>query len=362
MKILQICSARLIGGGERYLADLSNSLASRRHDIFVALAPDVPLKDELSAVPKDNILFSRMRNSLDIFSAFELADFARHNQIEIIHAHLARDYPLAAFAARLANTPFVLTRHVLFPLNRLQKFILKKVGGVIAPSNAIAVSLKKQNLFPTEKIATIRYGINLKHFSPVEKTPNKNFVVGTIGHLSPIKGHDVFVRAAEIVLKKCENIRFVIVGEDKSPSGKNRRELEDLIERLDLKSKIRLDGWTDDVRPFLQEFDLFVSAARAEAFGLVMVEAMLFNLPVVATRSEGALEIIEDGASGILVPNEDAETLATTILELSDDKNAREHLISNGRRRVKEHFSLEQMVSKTEEFYRRVLDKSEPPA
>jgi glycosyltransferase involved in cell wall biosynthesis len=358
MKILHICSARSIGGGERYLADLSNSLVGRGHDVFVALAPEAPLKDELSAVPKDNILFSRMRNALDIFSAFELAEFARRNNIEIIHAHLARDYPLAALAARIANKPFILTRHVLFPLKRLQKIILKNVSGIIAPSNAIAESLKKQNLFSPDKIQIIRYGINPEHFSAVEKTPNENFVVGTIGHLAPIKGHDVFVRAAEIVLKKRENIRFVIVGEDKSHSRENRRELEDLIARLDLKSKIELAGWTDDVRPFLQKFDLFVSAARAEAFGLVMVEAMVYGLPVVATRSEGALEIIEHGKSGILVPNENVETLAKAILELFDSKDKREHLIRNGQRRVEEHFSLERMVSKTEEFYRSVLEKT----
>lgn len=358
MKILQICSARLIGGGERYLADLSNSLAARGHEVFVALAPGAPLKDELFAVPKDNFLFSRMRNALDIFSAFELADFARRNQIEIIHAHLARDYPLAAFAARLAKKPFVLTRHVLFPLKRLQKLVLKKVGGIVAPSNAIAESLAAQNIFPPDKIEIIRYGINVEHFSPREKTPREIFTVGTIGHLAPIKGHDVFVRAAAIVLQKRENIRFIIVGEDKSHSGKNRRELEDLIARLNLKSKIELAGWTDDVRPFLQKFDLFVSAARAEAFGLVIVEAMLAGLPVVATRSEGALEIIEDGASGILVPNESAEILATAILELFRHRHKREHLIENGRRRVEEHFSLERMVSKTEKFYRRVLEKN----
>lgn len=358
MKILQICSARSIGGGERYLADLSNSLAGRGHDVFVALAPDAPLKDELSAVPKDNILFSRMRNALDVFSAFELADFVRRNNVEIIHAHLARDYPLAAFAARIAKKPFVLTRHVLFPLKSLQKFILRNVSGIIAPSNAIADSLEKQNLFPPDKITIIRYGINLEHFSQAEKTSDETFVVGTIGHLAPIKGHDVFVRAAEIVLKNRENIRFVIVGEDKSQSGENRRELEDLIARLDLKSKIELVGWTDDVRPFLRKFDLFVSAARAEAFGLVIIEAMVYGLPVIATGSEGALEIIEDGTSGILVPNEDAEALAKTILELFADKDKREHLIKNGRRRVEENFSLERMVSKTEEFYHRVLEKA----
>lgn len=360
MKILQVCSAREIGGGERYLADLSNSLAERGHDVFVALSPAAPLASELFAVRKENILFSRMRNALDVWSAFELAGFIRKNRVEIVHAHLARDYPLAAFAVRLAGKPLVLTRHVLFPLNSLHKFFLKNVGGIIAPSNAIAESLKKQKLFPSNRIQTIRYGIDLKRFfnKKVEKSSGETFVVGTIGHLAPIKGHDVFIRAAQTILEKRQDIRFVIVGEDKSRTGENRLNLEAQIAESGWQSKIELAGWTDDVRPFLQKFDLFVSAARAEAFGLVMVEAMLFGLPVVATRSEGASEIIENGVSGILVPNEEAEILAERILELFDDENKREQLRNNGRRRAREHFSLERMVTETEEFYRRVLKNS----
>ena len=358
MKILQICSAREIGGGERYLADLSNSLTSRGHDVFVALAPDAPLKNELSSVAKKNILFSRMRNALDVSSALEIARFVRRNNIEIIHAHLARDYPLAAIASKSAKTPFVLTRHVLFPLNRLHKFTLKGVRGVIAPSKAIKDSLGKQGIFPPEKIELIYYGINIGHFLPVNKTPHENFIVGTIGHLAPIKGHDVFIRAAELVLKKQPDVRFVIVGEDKSRDGRNRREIEDLIAELNLSDRIELAGWTNDVRFLMRKFDLFVSAARREAFGLVMPEAMLCEIPVIATRSEGAVEIIEDETSGILIPNENYETLAQKILDLYADRNRREFLSKNGRKRVEENFSLEKMVARTEEFYRRILEKS----
>ncbi len=357
MRILQICSAREIGGGERYLTDLSNALAERGHEIFVALAPNAPLKAELSVVPTENILFSRMRNAFDFSSAFELADFARRNSVEIIHAHLARDYPLAALAARKSKKPFVLTRHVLFPLNRLQKSVLKNVRGIIAPSNAIEKSLKKQNLFPPEKITLIHYGIDIARFSPVKRIARDTFTVGTIGHLAPIKGHDVFIRAAEIVLRTQPDIRFIIVGEDKSRDGANRREIENLTAKLNLSEKIELVGWTDDVRPYLQTFDLFVSSARAEAFGLVMPEAMLYEIPVIATRSEGANEIIEDGESGILVPNEDHELLARKILDLFADRAKRDFLGENGRKRVEANFSLERMVAKTEEFYHGIIYK-----
>lgn len=357
MKILQICSARNIGGGERHLADLSNGLAARGHQVFFALAPDSPTEKLLENQPPENFLFARIRNALDVFSGRELAKFVSQNNIEIIHAHPAKDYPLAALAARLTGKPFVLTRHVLFPIKRLQKYWLKNVGGIIAPSKAVADALRKQNLFPPEKIETIHNGIDLKHFAPINKSPSANFTVGSIGHLAPIKGHDIFIRAARIVSQKRPNIRFIIVGEDKSKAGENRRRFENLIRELDLQNHVELAGWTNDVRPFLEKFDIFVSAARSEPFGLVIVEAMARRIPVIATGSEGATEIIENGASGVLVDSENPEKLARAILDLADDAELRNRLADAGRARVEDHFSLEKMVAATEEFYRRVLNK-----
>ncbi len=358
MKILQICSARKIGGGETHLAELSNALARRGHQMFFALAPDSPLTNRIQNIAPENILFTRMRNSLDVFSGRELAKFVTQNDIEIIHAHLARDYPLAALAARIARKSYVLTRHVLFPLKSLQKYALKNVGGIIAPSKAVADALRQQNLFPAEVIETIHNGVDPAHFTPVNKIKNTKFTVGTIGHLAPIKGHDVFIRAAALVLQQRQDVRFVIVGEDKSCSGENRIELENLIAALNLQTHVEITGWTNDVRPFLHKFDLFVSAARSEPFGLVIGEAMASGIPVIATKSEGAMEIVEDGASGILIPKENHEKLAQTILDLADNRTLCERLGDAGQRRVEDCFSLEKMVSETEKFYLRVLQKA----
>lgn len=355
MRILQICSARQIGGGEKHLADLSNALAGRGHRIFFALAPSSPVKDTIKNLAPENVLFAGMRNALDVLSAHQTARFAAQNSVEIIHAHLAKDYPIAALAARIARRPFVFTRHVLFPMKRLQKFALQNVSGIIAPSKAVADALRRQNLFSPEIIETIYNGVDVEQFAQVEKNQNTNFTVGTIGHLAPIKGHDIFVRAAAIVLRKRQDIRFVIVGEDKSRSGENRRRLENLIGELNLQNYIEIAGWTDDVRPFLGKFDLFVSAARSEPFGLVLAEAMAARIPVVAARSEGATEIIEDDVSGVLVPLENHENLAQAVLDLAENSARRSRLGDAGRRRVEDKFSLEKMVSETERFYRRAL-------
>src|SRR5258706_15986230 len=98
MKILQICSARQPGGGEKHLADLANGLARRSHEVFVAVSPASPLLAELPAVPEQNIVVLPMLNALNVSTALKLSRFVRQHKIEIVHAYVSRDYPLAAFA------------------------------------------------------------------------------------------------------------------------------------------------------------------------------------------------------------------------------------------------------------------------
>jgi glycosyltransferase involved in cell wall biosynthesis len=105
----------------------------------------------------------------------------------------------------------------------------------------------------------------------------------------------------------------------------------------------------------LSSLTLFVSAARSEPFGLAIVEAMAAGLPIVATASEGAQEIIEDRVTGRLVPVDDPEALAQAIEELLDDPLERARLGRNASLEARERFSLKRMATDTERVYREVL-------
>jgi L-malate glycosyltransferase len=354
MRILQICSAREIGGGEKHLADLANTLAQRGHDVFAALAPGSPLRALLSAVPAEHIDELPMRNALNLATALKLSRFVRANDIEVVHAHIARDYPLAALATGRSNARLVLTRHVLFPLNRIHKLTLRRTSRVIAVSRAVAESLRSQAVFDPQKVVTIHNGIDLTKFEHVHARtgPRERLRIGTAGHIAPIKGHDDFVRAAEIVLQTRPDIEFIIAGEDKSPGRENRTTLEDLIRELHLEHNLKLSGWVEDMPGFLSTLDIFVSAARAEPFGLAIVEAMAAGLPVIATASEGAREIIDDKRSGGLVPVGDIAAMAKAIGELIIDATERDRLAQNAGAVAREHFSLNRMVERTEEVYK----------
>jgi glycosyltransferase involved in cell wall biosynthesis len=360
MKILQICSARELGGGEKHLADLTNGLAARGHEVFAAVIPASPLKIELHSVPGSRVIELPLRNSLNVASALKLARFVRQNQIDIVHAHVARDYPLAAAVAKRAGAPLVLTRHVLFPLSRIHKLTLRRTSRVIAVSESVAEGLRAQQIFPPEIIVCIHNGIDVDRFEVSREAVQQNRAsglrVGMIGHLAPIKGQEDFIRAAARISAGRDDVEFIIAGEDKSRSGENRRQVEKLIDDLNLRRRIRLVGWVEDVAKLLATLDLFISPSHSEPFGLSIVEAMAAGVPVIATRSEGAGEIIDDGQTGRLVSIGDVDGLAKTIDQLLCDPEQGQRLTENARRVVRKRFSLDRMVAATEQVYHEAID------
>lgn len=375
MKVLQLSSARTFGGGERHFADLSNALSERGHDLYAALSPTSLLRARLAAhIPDANITMLPLRNALDLLSATQLARFLREHEIEIVHAHLARDYPLAAYAARRAagegqrRVPFVLTRHVPFALSRLHKFTLANVARVIAVSEGVARGLRQQRIFPAGKIRVIPNGISvagldgaLKDFDRARFRQTLHasapLLVGMVGELSPVKGQEDFVRAAATIIKR-ENFtraQFLIIGEDKAPRAPTRTLLEKLIAEHELQAHVSLLGHVSELTPLINSLDLYVSASRAEAFGLATLEALMCGVATVATATDGARELIEDGVTGNLVPINDADALAHAMLHLLRNDAERARISERARDDSRARFSLERMVEATEEVYREVL-------
>ena len=364
MRILHVSSARVYGGGERHLVDLTRELAARGHEIFVALRPTNLWQNRLDFLPPENIFHVSIRNSFGVLSAMKVADFIRDNGIQIVHAHVARDYiptSIACLAAKPAK--FVLTRHVVLPLKPFNRFALKNLSKAIGVSDAVAYEIKK--VFPASRVRVIENGIDLDNFDAsdageagrefrrLHDVPLDVPLVGTLGELKELKGQRDFVLAAAEVVKQVPDCQFVVVGLDNMAGQPFRRELKRLAGVLGLADRFLWLDWLEDTTPFFGAIDLFVSPSHSESFGLAILEAMARGKAVAATDTAGAATLLGDDSR--LSPIEDPVALAEKIVELLEDDKAREQMGAELKKRAAEKFSLKRMVDATEKLYTDVV-------
>lgn len=172
-------------------------------------------------------------------------------------------------------------------------------------------------------------------------------IVGITGQMTETKGHEDFLEAARLTAARNPRLRFVIGSRPLEPMAAR---LAALVEEHRLESCVKFSGWLPTPQDFFGAIDVLVLASRHdEGFGLVVAEAMERGAAVIATRSGGAVEIIEHGVSGFLIGKRSPAELAERVSDLANDAGLRGRLAAAGRRRVEAHFNLARQVKLFEE-------------
>lgn len=368
MKILQISSATAFGGGEKHLIELSRELAARGHSVSVAVRPSCGFKDRLRDVPFEEVFELPLRGSFDPGSVLGLSRIIRKTRPDIVHAHLARDYVTSALACRLASgAHLVLTRHVLFPVSSASGIFLGNAEAAIAVSEGVRESLKRT--FAERKIVSIANGIRMDRFSETgpgigeafrkdHEIPAECPLVVAVGELKPLKGQEDLLIAASEVVKSFPEALFLIVGKDNSAGSVFRRKLKRLASALGLVSNVMFLEWIDDTAPMLAAADCFVSASHSESFGLAILEAMAAGTPVVATDTAGAIELLDGGKAGKIVPTGDPVAIANGITGVLAEPTSALAIAEEARAVANREYSVEKMASATEALYERVSGRA----
>ena len=287
----------------------------------------------------------------------KIAEFVRDNDIDVIHAHIPRDYIPASIACMAAkHSRFVITRHMLSPLKPFNKFALKNLSKAIGVSKFVGTEL--QEVFPASKVIVIPNGLDLDElsdrdalrdeFRALHGIPSEAPLVGTLGELREAKGQRDFVLAANEIVKEIPDCRFVITGLDNTIDNSFRRELRRLVNVFGLEDRFLWLDWLDDTEPFYSAIDVFVSPSHSESFGLAILEAMIRETPVVSTVTPGAVDLL--GPLAKFAPIQDPVRLAKAICETLKDENKREIGLKL-RQRALEEFSLARMLDDTERLY-----------
>lgn len=172
--------------------------------------------------------------------------------------------------------------------------------------------------------------------------PDDVLIIGMSGQMTATKGHEDFIDAAARVVDIIPHSRFVIGGKACDPYS---TVLKQKIADLGLSGHFGWSGWMDSAQEFYEGLDIFVLASRHdEGFGLVVAEAMERGCAVIATRSGGAVEIVEDGVSGMLINKRDPSDLARALVTLAGNADFRSRISEAARERICEHFDIDRQA------------------
>jgi glycosyltransferase involved in cell wall biosynthesis len=270
---------------------------------------------------------------------------------------------IAGLAARWARVPLIwhvrdrITEDYLPALVvRVFRFLSRRVPTlVVANSEA---TLQTLQLKDRQRTAVIYSGIELR---PQEETDGESVrphppLIGLVGRITRWKGQDVFLRAAVKVLRRFPAARFQVIGAALFHESDFDREVKGLAHDLEIESSVEFTGFRDDVPDLLAKLDVLVHASTTgEPFGQVIVEGMAAGKPVVATDGGGVPEIVVHNETGLLVPMGDASAMADAICQILEAPMLAKKMGELGRRRVREHFTVERSAAKAQGLYDRLL-------
>jgi L-malate glycosyltransferase len=373
VRVLKFLNNFFIGGTERQFIYAANGLDRSRFAVEVGcLNPEGPLLDSLSAdVPVHAYpVHGSFYGWRSIASQLRLANDVRKRQFDIVHTYGWYPNVFAIPAASLAMRPAIIAsiRDVGAYMTAIKiqalKFACILADCVIANSNAGRNWLIEQGV-KEEKIEVIRNGIVLQQQLDSQAThgsvrkefgiPAATPICACVGRVVSGKGMDFYLRAAQIVLERRRDVRFLMIGA-RSVDENYQSEMETLAQQLRLDHRVIFTGQRQDVPDILREVDIVVHPSLTEGLSNVILEAMAAGIPVIATRVGGNPELVDDGRTGLLVRVEDALEIADAVCQLLDRPDMARAFGQHGRQRVIDEFAIDRMLAKTEALYCRLLE------
>jgi glycosyltransferase involved in cell wall biosynthesis len=362
-RVLYVHGISEIGGAEKELLRLLERIDRSRFEPLAVCPPDGPLRHELERlkVPVHPMRLPAWRKLRDLpaipGTIRALARVVKEQRVGLVHVN---DYwwgPIGYLAAKRARIPCVVHIRQEIELRRVKQYRLEKPCRLIAVSHGIREVAVSAGIDPA-RIAVLYSGIDpLKKVDKADRQriralhglSEKQPVIGTVANLFPRKGCEYLIEATAEIAKKIPDIRCLIVGGE----GDNRycEALIGLVRERGLEERVIFAGFQDDVFSHLSAMDLFVLPSLMEGFGIVLIEAMAMEKPVVATEVGGVPEIVEDRVTGFLVPPRNAGALSGKILCLLENRRMAREFGRSGRARVLEHFTADRMVAALQSLY-----------
>jgi glycosyltransferase involved in cell wall biosynthesis len=347
------------GGAERVISNLAATLDPSRYRAVLCLfrAGWIQERSESRGV-RTHIIPTR--GMTDWRWALRFKKILEAERVNLIHAHEFDANVQGAVVAAISGIPIVATVHGKhYFWERLRRRLAYRWVSRRATMVAVSEDLKRfivQKVgVHSDRIKVVYNGVEVPS-SPLRADidacrkeldlPENDRVVGVVGNLYPVKGHQYLIEAIPAVLEKCPDTSFIFAGR-----GQLETELRDQVNKLGLDKRVHFLGLRQDIPKILALLDIFVLPSLSEGLSMAILEAMMAGRPVIATRVGGNPEIVLDGETGFLVPPKDSQALASSLIALLENRHLTIQFGENGKRRAERQFTLQTMVSAYQSLY-----------
>lgn len=365
MKLLHMAHVRWYNAEAQYALDLASALAERGHEqaVFTQQGSPVAQKAEKAGlkVVEDSGFNAKGPGALKAFpSALALKRLLVSESFDAVLAHRSEGLPLIAWACRAAGTPLVRVRGDMRPARRgffNRKLYTGWLSGVVASNSWIEGDLKAA-FGEGLTVTTIPGGVDVSLFSPEGSRSGlrqelgfgeKDFLVGILGRIGSVKGHDDFIEAARLVAEKRPGVSFVVLVKE---PHEHQRVLEERVAAIEaLGGRFAFVGHCADLPAVLRDFDLGVVASTgSEANCRVGLEWLASGVPLLGTRIGVLPDIVAEGANGFLAPPSNPSGIADKIIYLSENADVAEAMSKKARESAEKKFSMELLAERHEVF------------
>lgn len=388
MKILQLCVRfpPAPGGAETHVYSISKELIKRGHDVKVFTSdlytetPFVRLDDApdmVDGIPVKRFTTHTLGGEMHYVITPSLFWGSFGEDFDVVHAHSYGYFhvTVACMLRRLRGVPFVLTPHFhpewsMWGGERRRKLrriydsflaplVLSSADRVIGVSEA-EMSQLSRNLLDRSKTTIIPNGISPEDFESLpdgqqfrERYRVSGKMVLFVGRLATNKGLMTLVESIPMILER-EEATFVLVGQDQGMKAK----LMSKAKSLGVADTLRFTGHIEDPLVFKAAFascDVFVLPSEYEAFGIVLLEAMMCEKPCVASDVGGVSEVVRKDETGLLVEYGKADDLADAIVAVLSNPEEARSMGRKGRERVLKYFTWEKVAARVEDVYNELV-------
>ena len=377
MKIVRIIARLNVGGPAIHVILLSARLRAAGYETILVKGREAPSEGDMLDFAREldvrPVVVPELGREIrwwdDVLAFWKLFVIIRRERPDIVHTHTAKAGLLGRVAAWLAGVPLIVHTfhghvfHGYFSPSRtrlfvaLERWLARRTHRLVAVSERVRGEVLAHGVGRPERFHVVPVGLDLKRFAECDSrrgearaelglSPDAP-LVGIVARLVPIKRHELFLTAAAAVARRLPACRFLVVGD-----GERRHMLERLAADLGISDRVLFLGWRRDLERIYTDLDVAVLTSANEGSPVSLIEAMASGVPVIGPRVGGVPDVIDDGATGLVVPPDDASSTADAIVRLLGDLELRRKMGAAARERALRLYAADRLVSDVAALYR----------